>query len=218
MERTRLSREESRAQTVARILAAADALFRAKGFAGVSVAEIAEEAGYSTGAVYANFPSKGAVLLEINRRWRDDEDRELGALMAQADSPAAALAALRRWHAGLRRDESARFLLDSETRLVMARRPELRAVGAEGYRQARVDLAARIAEQAARLGMTLLQPADVLATLLIALRRGIEAQCWFDDDAVPDDVFPRGVALLFGLDPDAALGVSPEPESGPGRS
>ena len=59
---TRSARKE---ETRRRLLEAALDVVAAKGFAGASVAEIAERAGVTTGAVYSNFRSKEALLLEL---------------------------------------------------------------------------------------------------------------------------------------------------------
>ncbi len=53
------------AQTREIIMAAAKDVFAAKGYEGASVADIAAEAGYTKGAVYAAFPSKEALFLAV---------------------------------------------------------------------------------------------------------------------------------------------------------
>ena len=66
------------------ILEAAHHIFAAKGYEGASVADIAAAAGYTKGALYANFPSKEALFLEmareLHRRQKDllDEHRKAG--------------------------------------------------------------------------------------------------------------------------------------------
>src|ERR1035438_2954546 len=61
----RLTRAETRARTREQLLDAAAFVFARKGFAGASVEEIAESAGYSTGALYSNFESKEQLFLEL---------------------------------------------------------------------------------------------------------------------------------------------------------
>ena len=66
--------------------------------AGASVRDIAEAAGYSQGAVYANFESKELMFLELLRRHMEKEAGELEALLSRADhQPGGALAALNSW-------------------------------------------------------------------------------------------------------------------------
>ncbi|HEY5770064.1 MAG TPA: TetR/AcrR family transcriptional regulator [Terrimicrobium sp.] len=57
-------RNEQRQRTANRIIGAAGKLFRAKGFEGVSIEEIALAAGVSTPTVYAVFGSKRGILRE----------------------------------------------------------------------------------------------------------------------------------------------------------
>ena len=61
----RLTREESKAQTRAQLLHAANRLFLRKGFVATSLAEIAEEAALTKGAVYSNFASKEDLFLAL---------------------------------------------------------------------------------------------------------------------------------------------------------
>ena len=61
----RLSRVESQALTRARLLDAAQDLFRREGYATTSVDRIAEAAGYSKGAFYSNFEGKEAIFLAV---------------------------------------------------------------------------------------------------------------------------------------------------------
>src|SRR5687767_15759101 len=63
--RKRLTREESKARTRADLLRAASRLFVRNGFVATSLADIAEEAGLTKGAVYSNFESKEDLFLAL---------------------------------------------------------------------------------------------------------------------------------------------------------
>src|ERR671910_855184 len=65
MVRKRLSRQEKKAETRARLLEAAESVFARRGFHAASVEEVAEEAGLSTGAVYSNFGGKEDLFLAL---------------------------------------------------------------------------------------------------------------------------------------------------------
>lgn len=54
-------RQQAKARTHARVLAAATALFREVGYADATIRDIARAAGMSTGAVFANFEDKAAL-------------------------------------------------------------------------------------------------------------------------------------------------------------
>lgn len=66
--RNRLSREESQAQTRERLLESARFLFGRDGYGATSVERIAEHAGYSKGAAYANFQGKEDLFLAVLKR------------------------------------------------------------------------------------------------------------------------------------------------------
>ena len=56
--------KEKAAQNRATLVQAAGRLFRERGIDGVGVAEICQAAGLTHGALYAQFPSKGALAAE----------------------------------------------------------------------------------------------------------------------------------------------------------
>jgi AcrR family transcriptional regulator len=63
--RVRLSRDESRLQTKELLREAALRQFALHGVAGTSAERIAEAAGFTRGAFYANFPNKESLLLDL---------------------------------------------------------------------------------------------------------------------------------------------------------
>lgn len=71
--RTRLSRRESQEQTRQRLLEAAVIVFAEKGFVRAKLDEVAEQAGYSKGAVYSNFASKEELALAVLDHQRDKQ-------------------------------------------------------------------------------------------------------------------------------------------------
>ncbi|MED3971723.1 TetR/AcrR family transcriptional regulator [Priestia megaterium] len=64
----RLTMEEKKKQTIEMLLNSAEVVFSKKGYNGASVDEIAEEAGYSKGAVYSNFTNKENLFLALYDR------------------------------------------------------------------------------------------------------------------------------------------------------
>jgi len=80
MSRKRLTREDSRDQTTQRLLDAAQRLIAKKGLSAASVEDIAAAAGYTRGAFYSNFNSKGDLFIELLRRDHAKTHAELAAL------------------------------------------------------------------------------------------------------------------------------------------
>ncbi len=93
--RIRLTRAESHAQTRERLLVAARQVFARHGFGGASVDMIAEEAGYSKGAIYSNFETKEAILVELLERYGEEQMADFRAIM-QLD-PGATRDAYNKW-------------------------------------------------------------------------------------------------------------------------
>jgi AcrR family transcriptional regulator len=85
-------REAAAAETRAAILDAARRLFAARGYAAVTVAQIAKEAGVAVPTVYASAGSKTAILGDLTRRAESPElVAAMTAEMAAEQEPAAVL-------------------------------------------------------------------------------------------------------------------------------
>ena len=69
--RKRLTREESRAQTRATLMAVGRKHFIRYGLGGAVAEKIAEDAGYSRGALYSNFDGKEELFLAVIREEQD---------------------------------------------------------------------------------------------------------------------------------------------------
>ena len=128
----RLSRAESKAATRAELLDAARRVFVERGYHGASLELVAGEAGYTKGAVYSAFGSKGRMFLAVYER---EIERRLAAWREVADDPQASA---QLWIDRVRA-ERGWILALLEFRLHAARDPELNAQYAErhrGYREA----------------------------------------------------------------------------------
>jgi AcrR family transcriptional regulator len=85
-------RRPPRAQTRQELLDAAVQVFARRGFHGASVEAVAEEAGFSTGAVYSNFKSKEELFLSLYEERIQRRRRELSDAFARAGGREAGLA------------------------------------------------------------------------------------------------------------------------------
>ena len=84
----RLTREESRARTRELLFASALKLVAEKGYDGVTVTDIAETAGFSKGAFFANFDSKESMLFELLCRNFEAEYAVLRQVLASMENGA----------------------------------------------------------------------------------------------------------------------------------
>src|SRR5205807_5818775 len=82
---TRLTRAESQARTRALIVQAATRLFLRDGFQVTSLEQIGEEAGFTRGAVYSNFPSKTAMGIAVIDELYERKAQELREALEATD-------------------------------------------------------------------------------------------------------------------------------------
>jgi AcrR family transcriptional regulator len=211
--RHRLTREESQARTRSEVLAAAAQVFARRGYDGASVAEIADEAGYSHGAVYSNFADKEDLFLALYEEWVAARVREIGALAAvdttvardqrpgaevEAGSTAARVrAGVEEWVTHLAADPDA-FMLRLEFTVRAARDPTLRSK--LGTRVGAVPLALqRVTERAARgEGLEFVLPPEQVALALQSLCLGLALEALATPDAVRPAVAGELGARLIG--------------------
>ena len=103
----RLTRPERKERTRADLLAAARTVFLRRGFHGASLDEIAEEAGYTKGAVYSNFAGKDDLflaLLDEHYEQRIRAHRQVFEALHLEDPEATHVAVARIMYAGYERE------------------------------------------------------------------------------------------------------------------
>jgi AcrR family transcriptional regulator len=200
---------ERKAETRARLLAAAAELFADQGVDAVSVDAVAEAAGRTSGAVYAHFGSKQGLLLALLDAWKDSVLTVLLAEVAVSDSPAGQLGAVWANVADTSDRESSRWpLLEHELWLRAARDSEvadvIRVRNAEALRYS----ARRIGAWTSAVGATPAATPGELAVLIKALLTGLAMQERLDPGTVTDDLALRGLAALVGLPVDGGHATS----------
>jgi TetR/AcrR family transcriptional regulator, transcriptional repressor of aconitase len=129
--RKRLTREESRAQTRATLIAVGREHFLRYGLGGAVAEKIAEDAGYSRGALYSNFDGKEELFLAVIR---EGQDRRMEVLSSMFKEEPSAKERLRKW-----RDAVADILTDPEW-IVLRAEFEAGALRNERIRQTFVEL------------------------------------------------------------------------------
>ena len=190
----RRTRDEQRQETRAQLLAAAERVFAARGYHGASVAEIADAAGYTTGALYSNFSGKEELFLALVDRRQTDQGEALAASRGDID-PGPAIANVA---APIDPDAWTWGLLSLEFYLYAMREPRLRPELAGRYRAMRAELGNAL--MPADDGPTGWSRSD-LATAAMALSTGLGIQASLDPEAVPPDLFARAVERLTASPP-----------------
>ncbi|HTZ65457.1 MAG TPA: TetR/AcrR family transcriptional regulator [Solirubrobacteraceae bacterium] len=196
-ETTRLTREQSKANTRERLLVAARSVFARNGFHGASVDEVASEAGFSTGALYSNFGGKEDLFLALMEREIEAHAREISAAVRERHSMAErATGGARQWMTMIEREPEL-LLLFMEFWAYGVRDTDMRPRVAEQFGRMRQLLTRLIADGVRDFELELELPAEQLAVAIDALADGIARQKLTDPDAVPDELMGRVLSLLF---------------------
>ena len=203
MTRTRrLTRTEQQAQTRARLVQAATTVFARRGYRAASVEEIAEEAGYSHGAVYSNFEGKADLFLAVFEEYMAERVRELAETQAALpdDAPLEdrARALADQWMDRLARDRES-MTLHMEFIAHADRDPELAKRFGTRSMAMREAVAGYIAYYQQEAGLDLAMGVDDLALVLRALGIGLAVESLVSPDTVRHDLYGDFVELLISI-------------------
>jgi AcrR family transcriptional regulator len=203
MMKQRLSRTERSAQTRAELMASARQLFLRRGFHACSLELVAEEAGFTIGAVYSRFGSKADLFLAILEERIDQLVAEV-AQVAGLDQPIpehAELLAGRRM--ALLEREREWFPLVLEFWAHAARDERLAREFSIRHEKLVGAYAGLIEADYARLGLPLPLAPEVLARAVVAMGNGIALERLAGPDRVPEGLLSTmAVAFLRGVAAD----------------
>ena len=211
--RPRLSRAERKQQTRAELLAAAQRVFLRNGFHGASMSEIAEDAGYTFGAVYSNFQNKDDLFLAVI----DAEEQRRVPLhvdfLLDAPSLEEGLRASAREYAQYAQEHPDWTAVYVEFWTHASRRPELRREVAERHERLIETVTGLVEEFARRWGVEFKFPAREVVRGTYALSRGVGLERLVDPEATPLDRFEEMfMAYVTGaIRPRAGAAATDEP-------
>jgi AcrR family transcriptional regulator len=201
MKRKRMTQAERREETREHVLQAAGRVFARSGFHAASLEEIADEAGYSRGAVYYNFSDKEQLFLELLDRRCAERAQDLREVFAGSDQDVAAvsrkaqLAAQNAFEA-MTGDPEWRALY-MEFLAHAARDPAFRRAFARRTDQMRSALEEVVVERAQPFADSLGMEPEQLAVVIDALGTGLFAHHMLHGArAVPPDLFSKALALI----------------------
>ena len=177
----RVTRKESMELTRARLLDAAEEVFAERGFAGASLDQIADRAGYTRGAVYANYDGKPGLFLAIMDRWLTAEQADFDEMAAGDDAAGSLIRRLGELE-GNRFADRQRWLLLQEFRLYAVRNPELLPRLAEHDRRSVAWYTEAIEKTSAKAGTPIPGGAEKLARAILALEHGVAGLAHVDDE------------------------------------
>jgi AcrR family transcriptional regulator len=195
----RPTRAEKQVQTRAQLIDAAARVFARRGFQTATVEEIAEQAGYSHGAVYSNFAGKEELFLAVFEQYMSRRIEEVAQASAgEGTFPERARAAADQWMARFGEDRET-FLLHLEFMIHAARNPKLSRQLGERMAVLRLEVERRIAQRAADTEIPLPLPAADLALILRALGIGLAVEALNAPGEVNTRLYGDFVALIAGV-------------------
>jgi AcrR family transcriptional regulator len=216
----RLSRSERQVQTRSQLLEAAQRVFLREGFHGASLDAIAEEAGYTTGAVYSNFRGKDDLFLAV----LDAEARRRFPLhteaMLRAGSIEEGLRASAREMATYAREHPGWTGVYVEFWTHASRRSELRRRVAEQHERLLDTVGVLVEEWTARWGVEFKLPVREVVRGIYAISRGMGLEALLADEPAAtgieqfEEMF---LAYTMGLMRAPTTAVPPGPEPAKGR-
>jgi AcrR family transcriptional regulator len=203
MKRKRKSQAERREETREQVLAAAARVFAKRGFHGTSLEAIADEAGFSRGAVYYNFADKEELFLELLDRRCAERAQDLRTVFAEADDDDDVEATSRQAQIAAQRALDA-MTGDPEWRALYmeflahaARDAAFRRAFARRTDQMRGALEEVVVQRTRPIADALGMEPEQLAVVIDALGTGLWANHMLHGSrAVPPDLFSKALALL----------------------
>lgn len=195
-----------RAETSARLLAAARSLFARQGVESTTIAEITEEADVGFGSFYNHFASKSDVVEAVLTEAIDAQGKTVDELTADLDDPAEVVAVAHRYFVGMARaDPDWAALL---VRLDLSHRVMSRALG----ERARRDLRRGIDSGRFAVSTPAVALLDLGGALLGVMRASLDGELRRGAEAA----HAEGMLRLLGLSPADAAEVATRPMPAPG--
>jgi AcrR family transcriptional regulator len=199
VETKRVPRQERRERTRAELVAAARAVFLRHGFHAASLDQIAEEAGYTKGAVYSNFASKDDLFVAVLDGHFADRVRAYEKLVLDAGTIEDGYRAVARyWHdANEREPEWSRLVVEF---LAHASRDDRLRRDVKRVREHGLDSISRLVDElAARFGVEYTIPTREMVRGSGALNRGLAVEQLLDPELSVEAFEEMHVAYMRGL-------------------
>ena len=168
-----MSRQDSRERTTQHLLDAARKLIAKRGLSDTTLEDIAEEAGYTRGAFYSNFSSKGDLFIELLRRDHAVINEQLRALRDDSLPLEHIQQRIAEIHGQMYRTNES-FMNWTEARMLAARDAKFRNRLDALLIDRRTEVAALIEYVYRRLGMAPPLPAAALAMGFSSLFEGVK--------------------------------------------
>lgn len=193
----RLTRAERKAETREALLDAAARVFGRRGFHGASVDLVAEEAGFTKGAVYSNFASKEGLFLALLDRHFERRVQEIAELLSTDED---LVTQMREGSLGFVRTilaEKEMSLLMMEFWTYAVRNEDLRRQVVARVRRMRAELADLFERRLRSAGLSLPITYDELALATLVGAHGVAIEKLMDPEGVSDEIFGTMLVYFF---------------------
>jgi AcrR family transcriptional regulator len=193
----RLSHKEKRAETRRCLMAAAARAFARNGLERTSIDQVAEDAGFTKGAFYANFKSKKELFLAmLDERFGERMEEIERVIGGEGTASEKASRAGEDFAAMLEADPDWNRLF-FEFNAYANRDEDFREELLTRYRWMRQRLAKSLEERAEELGLPASLSGEQLATMAIAIGNGFALEAMLEPEAVPAGTLGTMLTVFF---------------------
>jgi AcrR family transcriptional regulator len=209
----RLTRQQKQAHTRSCLMHSAAQVFARRGLQQASIDEVAEGAGFTKGAFYANFKNKEELFLAMLDERFAQRVEEIERLIAGEGTTSE-----KAQRAG---DDFTRMLtadpqwqrLFFEFSAYAVRNDEFREELVTRYRWMRDRIAAALQARAEEFGLHWVLPSDQVATITCAMANGVALEKLLEGDAISDQLFGTMLIVFFAGLRALSEGGSPQSTS-----
>jgi AcrR family transcriptional regulator len=194
---TRQTRKEKQAHTRNCLMRSASKLFAERGLQNASIDDLAEDAGFTKGAFYANFASKEELFLAmLDERFAERLDEIERLIATEGTDGEKAIRAGEDFAHMLSADPEWQRLLFEFTAYAV-RNDEFRAQLVDRRHVLRSRIAAALQTRAEELGIESAVPIDQVAVMTGAMASGFAVERLLGGDEVPDQLFGTMLLVFF---------------------
>ncbi len=193
----RLTRKEKQAHTRACLMQSAAKVFARRGLQQASIDEVAEDAGFTKGAFYANFKSKEELFLAmLDERFTQRIEGIERVIAGEGSTAEKARRAGDNFVQGLSADREWERLF-FEFSAYAVRDEDFREELVTRYRTMRDRMAAALEAHSDGLGKEATLPSDQVALMVSVMANGFALEKLLEGEAVPDELYGTMLTVFF---------------------
>ena len=193
----RLTRKQRQAHTRAQLMQSAARVAARRGLERASLDEVASDAGFTKGAVYANFESKEDLFLAMLDEHFDARAADIDRVLASGEEPEQQARQAASDFIEALQSEPEWNRLFFEFALYASRNEAFREQFVARMRAMRTRIAELLARRAAELGIVLPLPVEQVAAMSFAMAHGAGLEQLVDPESMPTEFYPAMVATFF---------------------